>query len=262
MGGHVTDSPRILTLDIETAPLKVHAWGLWDQQTGVKQIDTEWSILAVCAKFLDEKFVEYVDCRGAPRDDKLLLKLVWDLLDRADIVVTQNGLGFDIKKLNARFIMEGFAPPSPCRHIDTKLVAKKHFGFTSNRLEWMGKHVAKLAKDEHRKFPGFDLWVECLRDNMAAWKEMEKYNRQDVLATEALYLKMRPWIEGHPNVKAYSADSTVGCPKCGSPHLEKRGFATTQYGRYQRYCCIDCGGWSRDSRTSMEPAKKRSLLTN
>lgn len=256
------DGPNILTLDIETAPLKVYAWGLWDQNTGVNQIDTEWSILAVCAKFLHQKDVLYKDCRGEPLNDLELLAYVHKLLNAADIVVTQNGLGFDIKKLNARFVAEGFPPYSPVRHIDTKLVAKKHFGFTSNRLEWMGKHIAGEKKSEHKKFPGFELWSECLKDNLAAWKEMEKYNKQDVLSTEKLYLKMRPWIEGHPNVATYSDGAQHACPKCGSTHVQSRGVATTQFGRYIRYQCVDCGGWSRGGRTVLDTAKKKSLLTN
>src|SRR5690349_7076829 len=145
--------PKILTLDIETAPLKVYAWGLWDQNTGLNQIDSEWTILAVCAKWLGQKPM-YKDCRKNPRDDKHLLKWVHGLLNDADIVVTQNGMSFDIKKINSRLIAEVFGPYSPIRQIDTKLVATRHFGFTSNKLEWMGKHVAKEMKSDHRKFPG------------------------------------------------------------------------------------------------------------
>lgn len=255
-------SPRILVLDIETAPLKMYAWSLWDEKMGVNQIDTEWSILAICAKWLDESKPFYQDCRGEPRDDAELLVVVHHLLDEADIVVTQNGKSFDIKKINARLIEAGFGPYSPIRQIDTKEVAKRHFGFTSNRLEWLGKHVAGTKKSEHKKFPGFELWAECLNDNLAAWKEMEKYNKQDVLATEALYLKMRPWIEGHPNLATYGNVTAHLCPKCGSHDLQSRGVATTQTGRYSRYRCNSCGGWSRAGRTELDKEVKRELLTN
>jgi len=257
-----SDSPKVLTLDIETAPLKMYAWSLWDEKMGVNQIDTEWSILAVCAKWLDHKKPIYRDARGEPREDGHLLQFVWDLLDTADIVVTQNGRAFDIKKINARLIESEFRPYSPIRQIDTKEVAKKHFGFTSNRLEWMGKHVAGVAKSEHRKFPGFELWAECLNDNVKAWNEMREYNIRDVLATERLYLKMRPWIEGHPNVATYHDEASRRCPKCGSTHLQARGYAVTQTGRYHRFVCQDCGGWSRGAQTVLPPASKKLLLTN
>ena len=73
--------------------------------------------------------------RGADkvRDDKPLLKGIRDLLDEADIVIAQNGKSFDVRKVNARLIQHGFQPPSPYRVVDTMLVAKKYFAFTSRR---------------------------------------------------------------------------------------------------------------------------------
>lgn len=253
--------PKILVLDIETAPLKVYNWSLWQDSTSVNMIAEEWQILAVCAKWLGQKPM-YHDIRNF-KTDKFLLKWVHTLLDEADIVITQNGKSFDIKKINARLIAEGFKPYSPIRQIDTKEVAHKHFGFTSNKLEWMGKNVAKVPKSQHKKFPGFELWAECLKGNVAAWNEMRKYNIQDVVATEKLYLKMRPWIEGHPNLATYSPTGTaLECPKCGSAEVQRRGMSVTQTGSYQRFSCQACGGWSRSRKTSLPPERNKLLLSN
>lgn len=256
--------PKIITLDIETAPLKSYHWGLWKENIGLSQIANEWTILSVAWKWLDEKVVHCLDTRGAPRDDGELLLKLWTLLDEADIAITQNGIDFDIKKINARLIATGFTPYSPLRHIDTKVIAKKHFGFTSNRLEWMGKNIAGQKKSDHRKFPGFELWVECLADNPKAWNEMAKYNKQDVLATEALYLKLRPWVEGHPNLAIYGAAGAKveKCPKCGSPHIQMRGIAHTNTGAYQRMRCNTCGGWSRSRKTLLLRDEARLMLGN
>lgn len=259
-----TSKPRIVTLDIETAPLSVYAWGLWDQNTGVNQIKEEWRILSFSWKVLGEKKVHferaYIHDDGYVDDANVLLH-VWDVLDMSDIVVAQNGRDFDLRKINARLVASGFGPYSPVRVIDTKIAAKKLFAFTSNRLEWMGKHIAGMPKDEHRKFPGFELWAECLKDNKAAWREMEKYNKRDVIATEKLYLAMRPWIEGHPNVATYGGEPH-SCPKCGSSSLQHRGVATTQTGQFPRYRCNDCGGWSR-GRVADRPVRfRRGLLSN
>lgn len=254
--------PRILTLDIETAPLRVYQWSLWQDSTGVNQIVDEWQILAVAAKWLDAKHPMYWDIRD-DESDKYVLKRVWHLLDAADIVVTQNGKAFDIKKLNARFVAEGFKPYSPIRQIDTKEIASKLFAFTSNKLEWLGQHIAGVPKYSHKKFPGFELWAECLKGNKAAWNEMRKYNLQDVVATEKLYLKLRPWMEGHPNLATYSSTGTnPECPKCGSASVQRRGTTTTQTGSYPRYHCQACGGWSRGRKTELPPARSKLLLSN
>lgn len=199
------------------------------------------------------------------RDDSALLGELWKLLDAADIVVAQNGKRFDVPKINARLLVAGLEPYSPIKVVDTLLVAKKHFAFTSNRLAWLSKHLTPDAqKLEHREFPGFELWKECLAGNARAWEVMREYNVQDIVSLEEVYLRLRPWAEGHPNVAAYSDSEEMACPKCGSIDLLKWGFAHTQSGQYQRYRCSapGCGAYARSRYTLNSPAKRRSLLSN
>lgn len=115
----------------------------------------------------------------------------------------------------------------------------------------------------HAKFPGYKLWDECLKGNEEAWQEMREYNIQDIVSLEELYLKMRPWMSSHPIVNlANTPKGEHHCPKCGSTHVHKRGFATTNAGVYQRYVCNDCGGWSR-GRYALNNKKDREVyLTN
>ncbi len=260
------NSPRILTLDIETAPIESYHWGLWDQNIGLDQIVVEWSILSFSAKWLGEPGVIYKDTGGRGinkiRDDKSLLASLWLLLDEADIIIAQNGKAFDVKKINARMIINGFKPYSPIKIIDTMLASKRHFSFTSNKLKWLSGHLTDAKKSEHKNFPGFELWSECLKDNPKAWAEMKKYNCIDTVATEQLYLKLRPWIEGHPNVAAYSSLEEIACPKCASTNVQKRGKAFTQTGEYHRFQCKDCGGWARSRYSTNTNDKRKSLLSN
>lgn len=253
--------PVIITLDVETAPLEVYAWGLWKQNIGLNQIVSEWSLLSYAVKRLGQRDVVYHDNRQQedPRNDYDLLSDLWGVLDAADIIVAQNGKKFDIKKINARFALLGFMPPSPVRVVDTVLEARRSFGFTSNKLEWMSTHLTCAKKLKHKKFPGFELWTECLKGNLDAWNEMKKYNIADVVATEELYLKLRPWIDRHPNVAAYSTRATESCPKCGSDDLQHRGTAYTNNGTYTRIRCNGCFGWSR-ARQNRTPKDKRKAL--
>lgn len=254
---------RIVTLDIETAPLQSYHWGLFDQNIGLDQICVEGSILSYSAKWLGRKPVEFRHTGGRGvdkvRDDKPLLRELWSVLDAADIVVAQNGREFDLKWINARMVTHGIAPYSPVRVIDTLLEAKRHFRFTSNKLAWTSKYLAVTTKSEHKRFPGFELWAECLKDNPRAWVEMGKYNAQDVIATEQLYLRLRPWITGHPNLVTYLPDGEPRCPRCTSSHLVSNGLRTNQYGRYRRYQCQACGGWAH-SRTLENTRKQRAGL--
>lgn len=259
-------SPRILTLDIETAPIESYTWGLWDQNVAVQQIKTEWSVISYAAKWFNQSRVIYSDTSGRGvskiRDDKAILGEIWKLLDEADIVVAQNGNSFDIKKINARLLMHGYGPYSPIRVIDTLSAARQHFGFTSNKLEWMTKWLTDHPKNLHKEFPGFELWIQCMADNPKAWKWMKRYNIDDVLGTEKLYKRLRPWIAQHPNLGAYQTGEALACPKCGGHDLTKQGSRITQQGAYQQYKCKGCGGWARGKTMMLSTGKRKSLLVS
>jgi hypothetical protein len=254
--------PKILLFDIETAPIIGYVWELWDQNVALNQIKSDWHLLSWSAKWLGDAptKVMYDDQRHERNieNDKRLLKGIWRLLDEADIVVTQNGKQFDQKRLNARFVINGLRPPSSFKHIDTLVLAKKHFAFTSNKLEYMSDKLCKKYKKlKHTKFPGFEMWRECLAGNKAAWNEMRKYNKYDVLALEELYTKLIPF-DSSVNFNLYHDGERHTC-SCGSTRFQKYGFSYTQAGKYQRYQCFDCGTEIR-GRDNLLSAKKRKSL--
>ncbi len=254
--------PRVLVFDIETSPILGYVWGLWENNVALNQIHSDWHVLSWSAKWLDDppSKIMYQDQRRAKNieDDKNLLKGIWKLLDEADIVITQNGQAFDVKKLNARFVIQGFQPPASYKHIDTKILAKRKFAFTSNKLEYMtDKLCTKYKKQKHKTFSGFDLWKECLAGNIYAWKEMERYNKYDVLSLEELYKKLISW-DTSIDFNLYSNSTEIVC-KCGCDDFKKQGFFYTSRGKYQRYKCKECGAETRDGVNLLNRAKTNSL---
>jgi len=256
------NGPKVLIFDIETSPILGYVWRLWDQNVALNQIHSDWHVLSWSAKWLDSPAsqIMYMDQRFEKNieNDKGILRELWKLLDEADIVITQNGKSFDQKKINARFIIHGFQPPSTFKHIDTKLLAQKHFGFTSNKLEYMtDKLCTKYKKLKHAKFSGFELWKECLAGNVAAWNEMEKYNKHDVLSLEELYKKLVPWDDAI-NFSLYTDEPAHVC-KCGSRDFKKQGWHYTSVGKFQRYRCKQCGAETRDRNNQFSKEKRASL---
>lgn len=119
--------PKIGLIDIETAPIEGHVWGLFDQTVGLNQIKTEWSVLSFTYKELHapRKSLLYVDTQGSPRDDRAICSELWHILHDNDFLIAQNGKRFDMRKIKARLIMHGFTPPSPVKVIDTMLMARQ-----------------------------------------------------------------------------------------------------------------------------------------
>lgn len=260
------DEPKILVADIETTPLELRGWGLFDQNFSLDQIAKDWSILSYAAKWLGKKKIYYGDTggrgHGKVRDDKKLMKPLRDLLMEADIVVAQNGKKFDVRKINARLIKHGFAPPKPYRVIDTMLEARKYFAFTSQKLKYTSEFLGVPPKDEHEEYPGMKLWTACLRDDPKVWPVLKRYNTQDILSTEHVYYKLRPWIANHPNLGTFQPliEKPI-CPNCGSLNIQPWDRrANLQQGAYMRVLCKDCGAWSRMKEMLLKLSKRRSML--
>lgn len=233
---------NIVLLDIETAPNIAYVWGAWKQNVGHNQWVEKSHIMSFAAKTLGDKEVYYAENRKS--NDKKIIKDILRWLDKADIVVGHNSKKFDIPIILGRAAVHGLKPPSPFHQVDTLAVARREFRFAANSLAFLSKHFGIEEKGDHAKFPGFELWLECLRNNDEAWEEMKQYNIQDVETLEELYLKMRPYIKNHPHV--VRLEDGVFCPKCGSNHINYRGYYTTPLGTpYRKFVCKDCGAWSR-----------------
>jgi predicted RNA-binding Zn-ribbon protein involved in translation (DUF1610 family) len=254
--------PKILLVDIETAPILASVWSIWNVNVALNQIEKDWHLLSFAAKWLGSSEIIYHDqerVRDIENDRGLCGKL-HKLLNKADVVIAQNGKRFDRPKINARLIINGFAPPSPYKLIDTKIMAKRDFAFTSNRQEHLLRIFGKKEKYLHKKFPGQLLWTECLKRNPSAWAEMKKYNIEDIRGLEAIYLRLRPWSSVHPNLAVSKEAEFPECPRCGDARIIRNGFSTTTVGKYQRYQCAGCGGYARGSKLVNTVEHRKALL--
>lgn len=246
---------RLLLLDIETSPHVVYCWGLFDQNISLNQIVNTGSTLCWSAKWYgsDEVLFDAVWKSG----HKKMLKRIHSLLCDADAVVTYNGKKFDLPTLNKEFVKEEMPPPSPYKQIDLYQVAKSEFRFASNKLAHITKDLGFEGKIDHR---GQALWTGCMQGDPECHDEMERYNKQDVTELEKVYERFRPWIRSHPNHGLYDEPGLPVCPNCGSPNLQRRGFARTTLNKYARFACNDCGAWSREPISELPKEDRQVIL--
>ena len=257
---------RILVLDIETAPVKSYIWRLWKETVGINQIISDWYIISWAAKWLGEEDIYYdalpnhkTNYKKDPEDDSKILRSLRPFLDEADIIIAHYGSRFDLPKIRARFVYHSMDVPSPSRVIDTAIIARKQFSFTSSKLDYLGEFLGVGRKEKHE---GFELWSKCIDGDHDAWERMITYNLQDVKLLEEVYLKLRPWIPNHPNLGLYIDEEIPVCTACGSDELVKNGHAYTSVGKYQRYKCTSCGHHMRERTRATTKEKSARLLTN
>jgi hypothetical protein len=229
--------PKVLVYDIETSPNLAYVWGKYDQD--VIDYEKEWQLLSVAWKWLGEKKAYVKSVKDAKElSDKALCKRLWELFDKADVIVAHNGDQFDQKKVRSRFLFWGFPPPKPFVSVDTRKVARKYFKFNSNKLDDLGAHLGLGRKIRH---PGFAMWKGCMAGDTKSFRQMEKYNKQDVILLEKIYLCMRPWMDNHPSVALLRGHE--GCPNCGSKKCIRKGLRATHRTIKQQWVCKDCNSW-------------------
>lgn len=246
---------KILHLDIETAPNRVYCWGLWDQNIGLNQIEEVGYTICWSAKWDGERKIHFSSLQNQTKEN--MIEKIHSLLEEADAVVHYNGTKFDIPTLNREFIVLGLDPPSPYKEIDLLRVARSRFKFPSNKLDFVAQALGLGSKKKHM---GMSLWKGCMSNDVASWKTMEAYNKQDVRLLERVYKKMLPWIKTHPNYGLYVDTDRPVCKNCGSGKVIKKGTEYTQVGKYQRYKCGNCGTPMRGATLLNSIEERKKLL--
>lgn len=243
---------RILVLDIETMFTVSGHWSLWGVNVGLNQILEHGHVICWAARWAGEEKIEW-----RRKGNKDFLSKIHSMLEAADVILTYNGKRFDLPLLNLEFLKAKMNPPAPYKHIDLLETVKKQFRFISNKLEHVANQLGVTQKVSHEGFP---LWVKCREEDVEAWAKMKEYNIGDIVTLEEVYDALKPWVVGHPNAALYGPTGTHQCSTCGSDDLQKRGFHVTGVGRYQRYRCNDCGGWSRSRITDVTKEARQVLL--
>jgi len=146
--------------------------------------------------------------------------------------------------------------PSPYRTIDTLTIARQRFGFTSNKLDYL----AKFFGFEGKAPTTFALWENCMVGDEKALYYMDFYCKQDITSLEQVFMRLRPYAKGLPNLDLYQDTPLPTCPICGKSHLNiiPDKFFYTQAVKYQVYRCDDCGGLAR-AKTGVKFENKKQV---
>lgn len=253
---------KILIIDIETSPIRAKLWRLGKQVVTLDQLDEDWYVMAWAAKWLGDSRIFYSDQSEVPemKNDKKSMEEVRALLLEADVVITQNGISFDLPKLMTRFFFWKLGPIKKLRQWDNLKVVRRIFGFTSNKLAHLTNTFnEEFKKLEHEEFPGRKLWDECEKRNPRAWKCMKDYNIFDVLALEEFCLKVLPW-DTSINWSVYTGGENY-CV-CGSVEFVpiEGQFHYTNANRFQLFQCKDCGSWHRSAESDLGSYERKGML--
>lgn len=254
-------SAKVLLLDIETSPGEYYSWSREPNYLPPEMMIKDWGILCWSAKWLFEPEImgQSVKPKEAiNRTEESILEGIWKLMNEAHIIITQNGIKFDIKRLNTKFIKWGYNPPSDYANIDTLKVARDKFDFTYNSLEELGREL--LGLEEGKIKMKMADWKLCVKGDEEALEKMLYYCKNDVAPLlEDVYLRERPWIKGHPNLNLFTNHDADVCPNCESSELKWGGEYTTPQGLWEGFRCQSCGATGRGTVNKLHRVKGVSL---
>lgn len=228
--------PKLLLVDIETAPNIAYVWGLHQENIPLDRLIQPGRILCWAAKWHKEKEMHFgAEWLHPNRND--FIRPLHAMLSDADGVVTYNGARFDLPKIRGESIALGLAPLPPPTSIDLYSTCRK-LGYPSGKLAFVAKHLGLGSKGQHA---GFDTWVGAMEGIEYDQRVMERYNKQDVRLLERLYNVLKPHIKEHPYLG--NSPEHSGCPTCGSAKLQRRGSRRTRTLVIERLNCQACGSW-------------------
>ncbi len=233
--------PKILLFDIETAANVGSFWRNPWQTSIIRTIHQtymiSWSAKWLGGKHITRSLPDYKGYKPGARDDKELCVELHAILEQADMVIAHNGNRFDIPYSKGRFLVHGLEPVKQFSQYDTRAAAKRHFGFTSNKLD----DIARTLNLGTKIAIHYEIWEGCEAGDKKAWATMVKYNKHDVTLLEQVYLIFRKWDNAHPNLNAMTGEDRPACPVCQSEQVWVRGHSYTKTGRRRQWSCRVCG---------------------
>lgn len=231
-------SSKILVIDIEWSPATAYVWRMYDENISPDQLIDSGGLLCFAANWFGSK--EMIFMSEWEHGKPAMAKVLRELLDQADGIITYNGNRYDLPKIRGHLMLEGLPPFAPPTSIDL-IKTVKSLGFVMNKLAYI---APLLGVGEKMKHEGFSLWRSVLAGDEKAQGRMKKYCIQDVRVTANLYKQIMPYITDHPHL----GDNKGDCGVCGSTHMQFRGFRRTKFFKVRRMQCQDCGGWSTGTR--------------
>lgn len=229
---------RILLFDLEVAHSIVASYiPVWRQTGSHKSVLEDSYIMAAAWKWLGTEKIESRAVKpGKCPSDKALVKELLKVIYEADAIVAHNGDRYDRKILNARLLVHGLGPLPRVISIDTCKIAKQALLLHSNSLEWLGKILGSGQKNS----PDMSVWLDALKGDAEALKKIAKYNVEDIVLLEDIFIKLAPFIpSGLNRAMGVDIDEPI-CPCCGSEWCHKRGSYHTRTTTKQRFQCTEC----------------------
>ena len=113
--------------------------------------------------------------------------------------------------------------------------SKRLFRLPSYSMNFLAKEIGVETKLQHS---GLSMWQDIQygkkKEAKKAMKLMLKYNIQDIIVTEQVYLRVRKYMKSPIHMGVLQGKDKNTCPTCGSKKIKLHKTTVTPAGTIQR----------------------------
>ena len=231
---NVANPNKILVYDIETSRTTALVWWTGKQYISHDQLREEPKIITIAWKWLGEDKVHTLNWDKDGSDQEMMVKFLKQY-NKADMVIGQNNDRFDNRWINARAMKYRLDVNVHVRSFDIMKETKRLFRLPSYSMKYITKF---LGIEEKLKHEGLIMWDMVQFGTPKQKKEylqkMLAYNRQDIVATEDMYITLRKYMGHKMHFGVLNGEPSFTCPNCGGRQIKVDKTTVTPAGTVQR----------------------------
>jgi hypothetical protein len=244
-------SRKRLFYDIETSFCQGHFWRPgYNQNILPHQVIKHAQIICISWKWEGDDKLYRADWGLTKQCDKKLLTKFIKELDKADEIVAHNGDRFDIKWIRTRALYHDIPMKHHYNSIDTLKLCKRYLKLPSNTLAEVCKYYNLVQKKDPG---GIQTWIDIIfGKSKEALDRMLDYCDGDIVSLEAVFNKLKPYVQHNLHYAVLRGDEKFHCPECSRLGMWNKTY-TTRAGTTSHYLkCRDasCGKyWKVNNKT-------------
>lgn len=228
---------KTMVYDIETSLVRIEHWGTGKTYINHNQltqgIEGETRIISIAWKYVGEDEVYALTWDDGC--DKEMMREFMNYYNACDMVIGQNNNSFDNKLVATRAAKHGFPLNRFVKSFDIYRKVKSVLKLQSYSMAYMAKFFGLTLKQSHE---GIRMWKMIQYGTPSEKKEylkkMVDYNIGDIVTTEELYMKLRPYMGTVSHFGVKEGKPRWSCPVSGSENVRLHNTIVTEAGTVQR----------------------------
>ena len=230
-GVELSSDFRIMVYDIETSRVTAKVWWTGKQYVGHKQLLEEPKVISISWKWLGEDKIHALTWDKDHCDKKMLTKFMKQY-NSADMVIGQNNDRFDNRWINARAMKHNIHFNTFVKSFDIMKQTKRLFRLPSYSMDYITKFLNVENKQTHE---GIKMWDMIQDGNKKQQKEylkkMVAYNVGDIVSTEAMYVKLRKYMNHKVHFGVLNGQPKYSSPSDGTLDVKLLRVSSTPAGQ-------------------------------